>query len=807
MKKLGQVNQNAVMNIRAFFPPVPRCAIVAAGFWLSSFSLSAVVPGDEHWDVQFGAPGVTNIIYAVAEKDGTVYAAGITASGARTNTPLSVWDGKQWSVPAYFFGPSQMQIYDLTYVGNTLYAAGSFTNVNGVTANGLAKWDGTSWSGVGFSGVAYALAVDGNNLYVGGIYTNAGSVTVTNIGYWDGSVWHSLGDGLGTTNGTYVRAIAVKNGSVYAGGVFTNSGSQLITNLAVWNGATWSAVGGGAGPLVISLAFNNNDLYVGGVLTQAGTTPANGIAKWDGANWSALGSGLTGNPYGIVDGIAIFNGNVCVAGSFTNAGGIRATNFATWNGSSWSVPGGLNSTGFRAVSSGANLYVGGFFTVAGGVWANDIVSWDGSRWSAFGISDWMNGVQSSVTALASDGTNLYAGGSFTYAGRTNASFIACFDGKHWQPLGAGLNNQVTTLAVSNNIVYAGGLFTGTTDGHPLHYIGYWDGANWNSMGDAGGLVYALAVNSNGVYAAGTYYTGTQYGSPYFNRWDGSTWQNAIHFIPAGNTLFLIPLSDSVGYDAIAIQGTNIYLGGNIQHFIQFDPALGPGISPETNCLNIMRFDGNDFGWIMGTGLNGIPVAIAALDTNVFAAGSFTVAGGIVANQIAKWDGSSWSSVGGSVVGSGTVLALTTLGNNLYAGGTFTNIGGVTVSRIAKWDGANWSALGSGVSASVFGLAAFGSDVYAGGVMRRAGDKSSYNLARWNEQLNFNIPELINPAWLTNNQFQVRLLGIGGLTNIIQATTNFTVWTPVLTNSIGVYDFIDPDSALYPHRFYRALLGQ
>ena len=339
----------------------------------------------------------------------------------------------------------------------------------------------------------------------------------------------------------------------------------------------------------------------------------------------------------------------------------------------------------------------------------------------------------------------------------------------------------------------------------MQYIGCWDGTNWNSLGSAGGLVYALAVGSNGLYAAGTYYTGTQYGSPFFNRWDGASWQNMINFTP-GNTLFAVPLSDSIGYDAIAIQGTNVYLGGNIQGFSQVDPTVPPPNEIYTNCQNIIRFDGNDYGWIMGTGLNGVPVALAALGTNLFAAGTFTTAGGVAANQIAQWNGNQWSSVGGGVVGSGTVLALTTMGNNLYAGGTFTNMGGVAVSRIAKWDGTNWSALGSGVSGTVQSLAAIGQDLYAGGSVRVAGGKLSYDMARWNGQVNFNIPQLTNPNWLTNNQFQVRLMGIGGLTNIIQATTNFTIWTPVLTNSAGLYDFTDPNSSSYPFRFYRALLG-
>ena len=598
-----------------------------------------------------------------------------------------------------------------------------------------------------------------------------------------------------------MRAVAVKNGLVYAGGLFNNCGSQLVTNLAAWDGANWSGVGGGVNSLVYALAFNTNDLYVGGVFTQAGSTPARGIAKWDGANWSALGSGLAGASATAVS-LASLNGVVCVTGTFTNAGGVSATNVATWNGSLWSAAGDLNGVGYRAVAGGGKLYVGGSFTIAGGLWVNEIASWDGAQWGALGTYGRQNGVQSTVSALATDGTDLYAGGFFTYAGRTNANYIARFDGATWQPLGAGLNNQVDALAVTNNLVYAGGYFTGTKDGTPLQYIGCWDGANWNSLGNAGGLVYALAIGPNGVYAAGTYYTGSAYGSPFFNRWDGSAWNNMLVFAP-DTTFFAVPLSDPVGYDAIAIQGNNVYMGGNIMGFTQFAPNTN--FDPSTNCQNIMRFDGT-YGWIMGTGLNKTNVALAVLGSTVFAAGSFTTAGGLPANQIAKWDGTSWSGVGGGVVGSGTVFALATMGNNLYAGGSFTNMGGVPASRIAKWDGATWSALGSGVSGSVQSLMAVGSNLYAGGNFSLAGNKNVKDIARWNEQVNFNIPQLLNPAWPANGPFRVRLSGISGLTNIIQASTNLAAWTPVLTNTAGIYDFTDPDSTSYRCRFYRALLG-
>ena len=159
-----------------------------------------------------------------------------------------------------------------------------------------------------------------------------------------------------------------------------------------------------------------------------------------------------------------------------------------------------------------------------------------------------------------------------------------------------------------------------------------------------------------------------------------------------------------------------------------------------------------------------------------------------------------------MVGSGTVFALATMGNNLYAGGSFTNMGGVAASRIAKWNGSAWSALGSGVSSSVQSLVAIGSNLYVGGNFRTAGGKSSSSIARWNETVNFNVPQLANPAWPGNGPFHVTLVGVSGLTNIIEASTNLSAWTPVLTNSSGIYEFTDTASAAIPRRFYRARLG-
>jgi trimeric autotransporter adhesin len=780
------------------------------GFFLQAIH-SYAVSGDEHWDARFGAPGTMNNILAMAVNNGMLCVGGYGTPS--TNATLSVWDGNQWSALGTFNnGTSPAYIYDASFVGNTLYVAGMFTSVNGTAASGLARWDGNIWSNIGFSGSGLALAESGSDLYVGGIFTNLDGfgVVMTNIGSWDGSAWHALGGGLGgPSDFSNVRTMIVNGGLVYAGGSFTNSGAQVITNLAVWNGSIWSAVGGGANGIVYSLAVNGSTLYAGGGFTQAGSTTAYYIAEWDGSTWYALGSGLSGS----VNNLVIFNNQICAVGNFTSAGDVPATNFAVWNGSSWSAAGnGLSAAGTRVISNGTNVYVGGSFTIAGSSFVNGVASWDGTNWSGIGTPGRINGLQSTSYAVADDGNNLYAGGLFTYAGQTNASQIARFDGTNWYPLGSGISTNggqtiVHAIAVSSNNVYVGGSFS-TAGGVSALNIARWDGTNWYALGNGpGGVVASITVRTDGVYAAGAPQSNVTltYGSPFFERWDGTNWLNMINF-NATNTIDSFYLNDpNIGMDAVAFLGTNIYIGGHFE-ISWHDPTFTFG----TNCYNIMRFDGT-YDQIVGTGLNSNVVAMAVLATNLYVAGLFTNAGGITASHIAMWDGNNWFTVGGGVVGSGTVSSLATIGNNLYAGGTFTNIGGVSAARIAKWDGTNWSALGSGVvflgtSGSVLGMAAFGSDLYVGGGFYFAGGKQSYFLGHWNDQINFNIPQLVNPAWLGNGQFHMKLYGISGLTNIIQATTNFSSWVPVLTNTVGIYNFTDASASHYPYRFYRATLG-
>lgn len=122
---------------------------------------------------------------------------------------------------------------------------------------------------------------------------------------------------------------------------------------------------------------------------------------------------------------------------------------------------------------------------------------------------------------------------------------------------------------------------------------------------------------------------------------------------------------------------------------------------------------------------------------LYVGGQFTTAGGVAATNIARWDGTAWSAVGGGVTG--TVFAMQVFddgsGPALFVSGSFTQAGGAPASRVAKWNGAAWSPLGSGMNGSaVTAMAVFddggGPDLYFGGNFTMAGGVPCFKIARY-----------------------------------------------------------------------------
>jgi hypothetical protein len=197
-------------------------------------------------------------------------------------------------------------------------------------------------------------------------------------------------------------------------------------------------------------------------------------------------------------------------------------------------------------------------------------------------------------------------------------------------------------------------------------------------------------------------------------------------------------------------------------------------------------------------------------SNLYVGGEFTTAGGLVANGIAKWNGSDWSTLGSGMQGgfwsSPTVVALAVLGGDLYAGGNFTSAGGSTANYIAKWNGSSWSELGSGLGfdpSAVYALAVSGNDLYAGGDFSTAGGKVSAYIAKW-APLAFRA----NSTTVSNGTFQALLTGPDKNSVVVDRTTTFNDWTPVATNTLppgGAWPLSLPIGTNI-HQSYRARLA-
>jgi len=346
--------------------------------------------------------------------------------------------------------------------GPALYAGGQFTLAGGVTANYIARWDGTEWSplegpaGNGVDGIVEALTTydDGTGpaLYAGGYFTGAGGVTANRIAKWDGTEWSALEGPAGNGMDGAVSALTTYDDgtgpALYAGGFFELAGGVPANNIAKWDGTEWSALEGpsGNGMNSIVLALTTYDdgtgpaLYAGGSFITAGGVSANNIAKWDGTAWSPLegpsGNGISDRVHALTTyddgtGPALYAG-----GQFNSAGGVQALGIARWDGVEWSPLEGPSGNGMSLVyalttyddGTGPALYAGGLFNSAGGVTANRIAKWDGTEWSPLEApaGNGVDGVAVLALTTYDDGTGpaLYTGGWFTAAGGVPANYVA-----------------------------------------------------------------------------------------------------------------------------------------------------------------------------------------------------------------------------------------------------------------------------------------------------------------------------------------------------------------------------------------------
>jgi hypothetical protein len=548
--------------------------------------------------------------------------------------------------------------------------------------------------------------------------------------------------------------------ALYVGGSFDPPIWDVWTHtIAKWDGENWRALPQELGyyepeieetPVVRALIeFDDGSgpaLFVGGCFATAGETVVNKIARWDGRNWSTLGAGIDHDPScavwslsATVEALALFDNGKGLAlyagGEFVSAGGTPANYIARWDGESWSTLGeGVDGRVYSLTAfndgSGPALFVGGRFHAVGSVPVSGIAKWNGVSWSA--LSSGLNGT---VYALAvfddGNGPALYAAVDHARSADLPASYVGKWDGQSWSLVGQGFSGDrgLRTLAVfdpgSGPELYAGGYFTRVGD-VPAIGIAKWDGHSWADVRGSIGpplwgneSIEATTVmefgNGPRLVAAGYFRSIGGVSAVGIAQWDGVAWA------PMG------------GPPARGLDGW-------VLDFTVGDDGTGPGLFAAGSFIRggdqtlkyLGKWNGESWSTI-GGGFDRYVNEITFFDDGggpaIYAVGGFTVAGGQPANQVAKWNGSMWHPLGGGLGGrQEPVVTVTGVETGpafgLYAGGFFraTNL---HPEYLARWNGQSWEKVGGGVRGRVYALTSFddgsGLQLYAGG----------FGVARWN----------------------------------------------------------------------------
>ena len=146
-----------------------------------------------------------------------------------------------------------------------------------------------------------------------------------------------------------------------------------------------------------------------------------------------------------------------------------------------------------------------------------------------------------------------------------------------------------------------------------------------------------------------------------------------------------------------------------------------------SAANLARWDGA--AWTCPGATDGAVCSLAVFDDKLIVGGLFAVVSGVPASNIAAWDGLSWAPL--DVGTNHTVYKLATYNGELIAGGTFDRAGGLDADSIARWNGVQWAAVGGGVYYGCAAtLAVYRNELIVGGQFARAGDVTALSIAAW-----------------------------------------------------------------------------
>lgn len=473
----------------------------------------------------------------------------------------------------------------------------------------------------------------------------------------------------------------------------------------------------------------------------------------------------------------------------------------------WTTNGSVRTS----VVDGSTLYIGGTFTYAG-PYTGNLAALDMVTGSVISGLPKVGGV---VRTRVSDGAGgWYIGGNFTSIDGQPYFRLAHINADNTLDTGfqPNINNVVRSLALDGTTLYVGGHFT-DIDGQGRDRLAAFDTATgnltaWNP--GAGNPVISLLVEGTTLYVGGSF---TFIAGQARNRLASfdSTSGNLTSWNPNSNNVIWTLVSD----------GSTLYAGG------QFSSISG------SSRFRLASFDST-------TGLltpwnpvvNSNVYSLALTANRLYAGGTFTLVDGLTRNRIAAFDTTSGGMTSWDPNANATVNSIATQGTTVFAGGGFTDIGGQSRNSLAALDATldsnnatTWNPVASGF---VYTLATDVSTLYAGGAFNSVGgvernrlaaiDLTTGMISSWNPDVTASGGNAgVHALLLDGNTLYVggQFAQVGGVArNLIAAVDTATglptAWDPNASSTSffqpGINAFLLDGTTLYAGGAFNAIGG-
>lgn len=481
--------------------------------------------------------------FSFATWQGQLYWAGnhqdTTASDSNAHYALLAWNGQAWKavehskLTAISYSDNQVVVS-----GDDLVLAGSFSELNGVPVEKVARWDGSAWHQLsGLSDpyinddwvleiVETAQQVDDRLIILGRYVNTSSNETDYKLSFWNGQSVEPLSEGVspkGLASLNFFWAHFQQQTLLFN---VNEVGGTAVNSAAIWGNPGWKAFDGVQVKTVNALAQVNGRLAVAGLFSDG----SHGVAWQEPSGWQQFATSNNS-----IDSLVEYQGNLVAAGKFTQIGGVSADSIALWNGTSWEAfAGGLPGASISKVFVfNDQVYAAG----TGAPFDGDnsaLLYWDGSNWVAPSTGGSTISLGSRIKAVVEFNGQLVLGGNISLVGGslTSNTPLVTWDGATLSPF-APLHSSVFFAYydwVSSLTVYDGKLIaaTETFSAMPtpsMPYLAAWDGTSWNTFAEIVGNVVQVAVFDDKLMAlVKSPQSNDNLQSDYELRsWDGQDW--------------------------------------------------------------------------------------------------------------------------------------------------------------------------------------------------------------------------------------------------------------------------------------------